>query len=146
MVHHTKFHRFPVTCTECLACGTGPFLPIPSFGRRTCSADNIGTAAPLPDPIIREGHRLSSLIRITVALQFCRQSGHKLSSLIQVTATYRPRSHMGLVLAQKPCRLPCPDASRGANEPSNPHWTCSRRPAAPRRFPEEPMPRQPATP
>ena len=39
-----------------------------------------------------------------------------------------------------------PTLSSGIGAPLNPFWICSRRPAAPRRFPEESVPRQLATP
>ena len=90
MDHHTKFPRFPATGTACLACGIKLLLAVPYPGRQTCSAGDIGTAATLLRPITKRGHRLSSLIWVTVALQSCRQSGHKLSSPIQVTVTYHP--------------------------------------------------------
>ena len=81
---HQTPYEIPLTLaagTACLACGTGPFLPVHRLGHQACSAGDTGRATPLPEPISWGGHKLSSLIRVTVALQFCRQSGHKLSSL-----------------------------------------------------------------
>ena len=69
-ISHMKFFRFYATGTACLACGTGPFLPVPVWVARLVVPGDTGRAAPLPEPIIGECHKLSSLIRVTVTLQF----------------------------------------------------------------------------
>ena len=43
---------------------------VPVWVARLAVLGDTGRAAPLPEPVTVEGHRLSSLIRVTVTLQF----------------------------------------------------------------------------